>query len=201
MMRRLLLPAMLLLAALPARADDATDAIDRARQLYVAGDMKGASNELVYALREVDMRRRAGFQAFFPAAPEGWTLEPAEADSAGAALAAQMMGGGVIVERRYARTAGEVEAHITAQIMADSPMVQGLAAMVTNPMMMQPGDRRVRINGETALLRFDAEQKSGEITLVSGNSVIKLEGEGLTDANFLTELVKRFDLSRIRAAK
>ena len=201
MMRRLLLPAMLLLAALPAHADDTTDAIDRARQLYAAGDLKGASNELVYALREVDLRRRAAFQAFFPAAPEGWTLEEAETDSAGAALAAQMMGGGIMVERRYTRTVGEVDSQITAQIMADSPMVQGMAAMVTNPMMMQPGDRRIRMGGETALLRFDTEQKSGAITLVSGSTLIKLEGEGLADANVQTELMKRFDLSRIRGAR
>ncbi|WP_159994397.1 hypothetical protein [Roseomonas sp. 18066] len=199
MLRRLLLPALLLLAALPARADDAVEAIDRARQLYATGDLKGAATELTYALREVDSRRRAQFLAFFPAAPAGWTLEPAEADNAGAALASQMMGGGVMVERRYASATGE--AGIKAQIMADSPMVQGLSVMVTNPMMMQPGDRRIRIGGENALLRFDAEQKSGEITLVSGGSLIKLEGEGLANADQLTELLKRFDLGRIRAAR
>lgn len=195
--------ALLLALALPAipaaRADDAVEAMDRARQLYAAGDLKGAATELSFALREVDSRRRAQFVALFPPAPAGWTLEPAADDGAGQALAAQMMGGGVMVDRSYARADGA--ASIKAQLLADSPMVQTMAAMVTNPMLMQPGDRRVRLGSETAMLRFDAAAQSGEITLASGNLLIKLEGEGLADATVMTELLRRFDLARLRAAR
>jgi hypothetical protein len=84
---------------------------------------------------------KATVSALIPAAPAGWTLEDSTDDGVGSALAAQMLGGGLMVERSYTRG----DDSIKATLIVDSPMIQALAATVNNPAMMGAGAKRVRI--------------------------------------------------------
>jgi hypothetical protein len=176
-----------------ARADEITEGLDRARQLYDRGDLAGALTETNFALNALHQKRTALYSALFPAAPAGWTLEDSTDDGAGSALAAQMLGGGVMVERSYTRG----DDIIKATLIVDSPMIQALAATVNNPAMMGTGARRVRIGGDNAVQRRDGDDL--ELTLVRGNVAIKLEGEGLKDPELLTQLMKGFDLAKLAA--
>ena len=80
-----------------------------------------------------------------------------EKEEEGSALATQMLGGGVMVERTYSRASDDAE--IKAQVMVDSPLVQSLASVANNPMMMRPGDKRVRRTA--SLLHQQAGHLSG----------------------------------------
>ncbi|RKK05138.1 hypothetical protein EBE87_17895 [Pseudoroseomonas wenyumeiae] len=181
-----------MLAAGTARADEISEGLDRARQLYGQGDVSGALTETNFALNALHQKRNALYAALFPAAPAGWTLEDSSDDGAGSALAAQMLGGGVLVERTYTRSD---DSSIKATVLVDSPMIQALASMVNNPAMLGKGAKRVRIGGDNAVLQRDEE--SAELTLARGNVAIKLEGSGIKDPEVLTQLMTRFDLAKL----
>ena len=180
-----------MLAAGTVRADEISEGLDRARQLYGQGDLSGALTETNFALNALHQKRNALYATLFPAAPAGWTLEEAD-EGAGSALAAQMLGGGVLVERTYTR---DDDSSIKATVLVDSPMIQALATMVNNPAMLGKGAKRVRIGGDNAVLQRDEE--SAELTLARGNVAIKLEGTGIKDPDVLTQLMTRFDLAKL----
>jgi hypothetical protein len=184
--------ALPLLAGGAARADEITEGLDRARQLYERGDIGGAVTETNFALNALHQKRNALYTALFPAAPSGWTLEDSADDGAGGALAAQMLGGGVMVERLYTR--GDDD-RIKATVIVDSPMIQALAAMVNNPAMLGKGAKRVRIGNDNAIQQRDGDDT--ELTLARGNVAIKLEGSGIKDPETLTQLMKGFDLAKL----
>jgi len=181
-----------MLAAGTARADEISEGLDRARQLYGQGDLSGALTETNFALNALHQKRNALYAALFPTAPAGWTLEDSSDDGAGSALAAQMLGGGVLVERSYTR--GD-DSSIKATVLVDSPMIQALASMVNNPAMLGKAAKRVRIGSDNAVLQRDEE--SAELTLARGNVAIKLEGTGIKDPEVLTQLMTRFDLAKL----
>lgn len=184
--------ALAVLAAGVSRADEISEGLDRARQLYERGDLSGAVTETNFAFNALHQKRSALYSTLFPPAPAGWTLEESSDDGAGSALAAQMLGGGVMVERRYTR--GE-DNSIKATVIVDSPMIQALASMVNNPAMLGSGAKRVRIGNDNAVLQRDGEDT--DLTLARGNVAIKLEGSGIKDAEVLTQLMKGFDLAKL----
>ncbi|MFC3126307.1 hypothetical protein ACFOD4_14665 [Pseudoroseomonas globiformis] len=183
----------LLLCAGPLRADDISEGLERARELYEKGDIAGAVTEVNFALNGLHQKRAAAYAALFPAAPQGWTLGEAD-DAAGNALAAQMLGGGVMVEREYTKGDEQV---IKATVIVDSPLIQALGAMASNPAMMGAGARRIRIGNDNAILQRESGSEDAEMTLVRGNVAVKLEATGVKDNDTLTALIKRFDLARL----
>ncbi|HWL80283.1 MAG TPA: hypothetical protein VNR89_04980 [Roseomonas sp.] len=178
-----------------ARADDISEGLQRARELYEQGDVAGALTETNFALNALQQKRSAAYQALFPAAPAGWTLQEAE-DNGGGDLAARIMGGGVMVQREYAQDGGD--GVIKATVMVDNPMIQALGAMVNNPAMLGRGAKRVRIGSDNAVLQQESGSQDAEMTLVRGTLAVKLEGSDLKSPDILTELMKRFDLKKLQ---
>ncbi|HWX47411.1 MAG TPA: hypothetical protein VNZ61_05100 [Roseomonas sp.] len=178
-----------------AQADEISEGLERARELYEKGDVAAALTETNFALNALQQKRSAAFLELFPAPPSGWTLEEA-GDNAGSALAAQMMGGGVMVQRQYAQEGGD--GAIEAMIIVDNPLIQALSAMVNNPAMLGSGAKRVRIGSDNAVLERDSGAEEAKMTLVRGNVAVKLEGSGLKSPDILTELMKRFDLRKLQ---
>lgn len=183
------------LQAGPARADEVLEMLDRARALYQQGNLSGALGELGFASGAITQQRQAHYAALFPAAPTGWTLEEAQDSGPAGALAAQMLGGGMIVTRDYTQQGGE--GRISAKLVMDSPLVQGMAMLVTNPAMLPPGAKRIRIGAENAILKQEAGSKEMELTLVKGATLLQLEGENLASQDVLVSLMKGFDLKKI----
>lgn len=184
------------LAAANARADDISEGLQRARELYEQGDVAGALTETNFALNALQQKRSAAYLALFPAAPSGWTLEDAGDDDGGSALAARMMGGGVMVQREYTQDGGE--GAIKATIMVENPMIQALGAMVNNPAMLGRSAKRVRIGSDNAVLQQESGTNDAEMTLVRGTVAVKLEGSDLKSPDILTDLMKRFDLNKLQ---
>jgi hypothetical protein len=85
-----------------------------------------------------------------------------------------MFGGGTSAEREYTRG----DASVTIQIMTDSPMLQGVAMMINNPMFAgADGGKLERINKQKALVKYDEGDRSGSINLmVAGTILITIEG-------------------------
>lgn len=188
----------LLGATAAARADEITEGLERARQLYEKGDLSGAVTETNFALNALFQKRAAIYAALFPPAPAGWTLEPEDTSNngSGGAVAAQILGGGVLVERNYTRDGGD--GSIEASVFIDNPMIQAFSSMVNNPAMLGSGARRIRIGNDNAVLQRQQGSDDAELTLVRGNLAIKLSGNGLPNTDILVDLMKRFDIGTLQ---
>ncbi len=111
----------------PATADEFTDVLESALAAYGEGDMVGAREDLDYAVQLLAAMKSEGLAAFLPAPLPGWTKEAATEDASGAGAAMAMFGGGTAAAARYLR--GEEE--FTLTLIANSPMVTGISAMVS----------------------------------------------------------------------
>lgn len=193
------LAACLLAAAAttPLAADEITEQLDLARELYEEGDLSGAVIELQYAIGEIQAKLGGIYAESFPPAPAGWTAE-ATSQEAGAAF----MGGGTILNRSYREEGGS--GRMEAQLIIDNPMIQGMAALFSNPAMMagNPNMSRIRMGRKNAILDFDQAAGRGEITFMAGGgrAMLKVEGSGLASGDQLADMLKTWDLDGLKAA-
>lgn len=138
-MRPALVAAALVLAALPAQADDVTDALQNAITAYQDGDIRYAMEELTYAQSLLNEMQAQGLAAFLPEAPEGWTRDT-ESNAGGA-----MMGGGTTASATYSRDRDR----FTITLTADSPMLAAMAGMFGNAAMLTAsGAKMIRVGRE-----------------------------------------------------
>jgi hypothetical protein len=152
-----------------AYADEVTDAINEALQQYKSGNYSEAMNNLNYASQLVGQKKGGNLQSFLPNPLQGWTAEDAKSE------AAQMYGGGVIAERRYRKD----ESSVSIRIITDSPMLQGMMMLLSNPMMAtSDGGKMVKIGGEKAIVKYNASKKRGDINIVVANRfMVTVEGK------------------------
>ncbi len=170
---RFIIAALVLLAA-PVWADDVTDAIDQARDLYDDGQTQAAITQLEFAAQLIRQARGTGLQAFLPDALDDWTAEAPQSQSAGAA----MFGGGTTVSRSYTKGGNNVE----ISIITDSPLLQSMMMMFSNPAMLAAqGGQLQMIQGQQAVLQAN----NGGVMMVLNNTyLIQVQGNA-TDADYL----------------
>ena len=161
-----------MLLAGAARADEIEDAITEALQQYKNGAYSEAMTTLNYAAQLVGQKKGGKLESFLPQPLAGWSAEEASSQAAGAAG----FGGGVTAERRYTKD----EASVSVKIVTDSPMLQGMMMFLSNPMFATAdGGKLEKINGQKAIVKYDAANKSGNINLVVDNRMlVTLEGNG-----------------------
>jgi hypothetical protein len=197
---RLLLLSGLLAAvavAFPAaRADDldVPALFGSAKASFEAKKYGKALADLNLIAGEVSRLRLSVLQERFPAAPAGWTADEPEGN---AGLGMFGLGAMSSTRRRYAK--GD-ETSIQTEIYADAGSVVGpMQMMLSNAGMM--GLKLVMIKGRKAILELRAEQKSGSLTILlnSPNSMVKLDGNGVTKAD-IEALANAFDLDALEKA-
>jgi hypothetical protein len=165
------------LLASPAVADQVTEQIDQALQYYREGDLAAAVSELEFAIQDIKSQVAQRYVTTFPDPPSGWVADEPSQESTPAAL----FGGGTTLTRVYRQSGGEGQ--MTATLMVDSPMIQGLMAL---------------IGRENAVLTWDEASRSGEINLgVAGKVLTKVEGRNLPNGEPLVELLKGFRFAEI----
>ena len=154
--------------------DEVTDAINEALQSYQDGKFSEAMTSLNYASQLIGQKKGGDLQSFLPKPLDGWEASEATSQAMGAA----MLGGGVSAERRYDKDS----ASVTVQIVTDSPMLQGMMMMFSNPMLAgADGGKLEKIAGEKAIVNYDNQQKTGKINLVIANRfLVTVEGDGVS---------------------
>jgi hypothetical protein len=160
--------AALLLAPLPAHADDISDALTAAIDAYTAGDVADALDEIAYATQLLNALQAEGLTTFLPEPLEGWTREV----NSEAAASLGFMGGGTAAEATY-EGPGE---RFTITLMADNPMVMSMAAILGNSAMIASMGQIERINRENFM------NADGEISgLIGGRILIQAQGGTVED--------------------
>lgn len=153
-------------------ADDVTEQLNEAIKAYENKDYSAASTALDLAATLI---RQLGAEVWKTVLPEplpGWEGEDAESTSVGAA----MLGGGTSVSRKYKKGSDNVE--IT--VMTNSPVLQGIGALLTGGMVSSP-DMKLSIIGGRKMTYTKSENSYQ--TLVANKALVKVEGsKGVDDA-------------------
>ncbi|KMY66684.1 hypothetical protein AAU61_16380 [Desulfocarbo indianensis] len=191
----LLICATLFLLPGVAAADEVADMIQRGLKLYEEGKLSQSMEELNFALAQMRQKKADALTAAFPEAPSGWTAEKAKAESAGAGL----MGGGISASRKYKQDGGKGLASV--EVMTDSPLIQSLAMLLSNPMFLQGGSngKLLRVNGQKAILKEEPNNRAEVQMLVDNKILIKTEARRVENASQIAqELAKKLDLDKLR---
>jgi hypothetical protein len=154
----------------PVLADDVTDSITEALKQYKNGEFADAVQSLDYASQLIRQKKGGQLEAFLPTPIPGWKAEDARSQAMGSA----MFGGGVTAERSYVKG----NSRVNVKIITDSPMMQGMMMMFSNPMMAtSDGGKLEKINGERAIVKYSNENKDGNINMViAGRFLITVDG-------------------------
>ncbi len=171
--------------------DDIEDSIKEALQFYENGEYKDAVESLNYASQLIQQKKGKSLEAFLPEALSGWTSQGAASQASGA-----MFGGGITAERKYSKGSSS----ISIKIITDSPLMQGMMMMFSNPMLAtSDGGKLERIGGQKAIVKFNPERKKGEIKIVVANQfLVLIDGRGITK-NDLEAYAKAIDYKKLKS--
>lgn len=179
----LMLPVALVVALVfsiaPVRADDVTDSINEALKYYNESNLVEAANNLDYAAQLIRQKQSANLQDYLPKALAGWTEE----NVSGQAVAPAMFGGMISAEKRYNRESSSV----TVKLITESPIIQGLMMMFSNPMLAtSDGGRLQKIRDQKAIIKYRADDKAGEINLVvAKRMLVTVEGTEVSEQDLI----------------
>lgn len=171
-------------------ADDVTDYIKEALQYYKDGQFSDSIDSLNFAEQLIQQKKSSGLETFLPEPLKGWTAEAATSQAASSA----MLGGGITAERTYNKGDRSIE----IQIMADSPMLQGVMMMMSNPMFAgADGGKMERIRKQKAMIKFNPSSKKGEIQIVVANRfLVSIEGQKISKKE-LKDYAKAIDYNKM----
>ena len=193
-----LLLAILFIGAPPALAtagDEVAESIDEAKEQYEQGDYGEAVDSLEFAIAKLREKQKGSLAEAFPPPLAGWAAADAQSEYAGMAV---LGGGGVSASRKYTK-GGE---SVTVSFLTDSPLIQSMAAMVANPMIVSqdPNSSVTRIKGNKGIEKWEPDDKSGEITIILKNTMlVSVKGEGLANADPLRQYAGAIDYTALKA--
>ncbi len=126
------------------------------------------------------------WKQYLPAAPAGWTAEDPDA-GAGA------LGMGSSASRKYVRDGDSVE----ISLMTDSPIMQGLAAVIANPMIAAAAGKTVVIGGRR--MNYIRDDNSF-ITMVADRVLVRVQGSGGVSEDTLRQFLALLSFPDIEKA-
>ncbi|MBI9077259.1 MAG: hypothetical protein JEZ02_17765 [Desulfatibacillum sp.] len=167
------LAAVFCLCAGPALADEITDTINEALSQYKAGQFTEAAGTLDYASQMIRQKKGGSLETLLPEPLNGWTADAPTSVAAGAA----MFGGGVTAERTYYKG----DSSMTVSFVTDSPVLQSMMMMMTNPAFAASSGMKIdKVKGQRAMYEYDPSDKSGEMTMVVANKfLVTVSGSGV----------------------
>ncbi len=175
-----------------ASADEIVRSIEDALRQYKSGEYSAAVGSLDYAAQLIRQKKGGKLQSLLPKALPGWRVSDSNAQAVGAA----MFGGGVSAERQYQKGSSIV----TVTIVTDSPMLQSMMMMFSNPMFAtSDGGRLETIGGQRAIVKYGSSDREGEITIVVANRfLVTVSGEGVSKKD-LIDYAKGIDYKKLAA--
>src|SRR5271166_2952045 len=169
-----------------AHADDVTDQINEALKAYQNHDTQTAIAALDAATNLLRQSRADALKKLLPAPPPGWTADAAEST----AVSVAMLGGGVTASRVYHNAIQRVE----VQLVADSPMLQTVAALIASPLGAIGGMKTVVIGGRRMSY---TENDHSYMTLVADKVIVRVEGNADTPDATLKSFIALIDYGAI----
>lgn len=171
--------------------DDVVDTLNEAIKSYESGEYSVAVEDLNYALQLIQQKKGKGLESYLPEALPGWSAQKAESKTAGAA----MFGGGITTSREYKKGSSTIK----IEIITDSPIMQSMMGIFTNPMFAaSDGGKLQRINREKAIVKYKEERQRGDITIVVAKRfLVKVEGKKVS-LDDLESYAKAIDFKKLK---
>ncbi len=190
-----ILAIVLSLLVMPAAAlaDEIADQIKQALKLYEDGKISAALEELNFASAQLRQKKAESLAAVFPKAPEGFTAGKPTSESSGAAML------GAVTATQVYRKAGGGSAEI--QVMTDSPLLQSMAMMMSNPMFLQSGrnGKLIRLAGHKAILKSRSDQRAELQAVVGSKVLVQIKVRGVAGAAELAkQLFQALDIAKLK---
>lgn len=172
-------------------ADDVTDTIQEAIDYYNEGDLVEAANTLDYASQLIRQKRSGNLEDFLPEPLTGWSAKDVESQAAGAAY----LGGMISAKRSYRKE----QSSITIEIITDSPMIQSMVMMLSNPAYATAdGGRLAKIERQKAVIKYKPSNKSGEINIVVAKKyLVNVKGLNINEAD-LVDYASAIDYKKLK---
>ncbi len=183
--------ALLLTCSANLQADDITDQIDEAVKAYEKEDYNTAITALDSASTLIRQKKGELVSKLLPEPLDGWKAGEAKSSAA----AAGMFGGGISAEKCYTRKVDGKTETITISITTDSPLIQTMGMMFSNPMFMGQDNKLMVINGEKTI----ANERDNSLTSMIANKVmVKIDGNKQVAPGALKEYFKSIDFKAIK---
>lgn len=196
-MRKLLLVLSTLLvlpAALPQERAGAKkvltfpEAVDAAKKAVEAEKMGAAIAALQAAIKDLQKKQRVQILAALPK-PDGWEIEDANDDTSND-IAIGLLGGHSAVSRTY--RSGDKQ--ITAEVTANSPLLQMMTMMFANPALVEAdGGEIVKYGPHKAILKKSGESGQELTILMHDAHLVKASAQNVSG----DDLLKIFDQATI----
>lgn len=168
--------------------------IREARTAYGSGDLDAARFALQQAINEVDLIIGKEIMKLLP--EKMGELAFSEADDV---LGAGTLGlAGFHLSRSYARGQSK---NVELSIMADSPLLAGINAILAMPSFAaDPNQKRVRIGGYRGLLQ-KSESEAGvvnwDLQIPFGSSLLSINFKGISDETTVTNMAATVPIDKI----
>jgi hypothetical protein len=173
-------------------ADEITDSIEEAIEYYEEGDFVEAANSLDYASQLIRQKRSGNLEAFLPEPLDGWSADDVKSQAAGPGY----LGGMISAKRKYKK---EISS-ITVEIIADSPALQSMIMMFSNPAFASAdGGKLTKIKRQKAIIKYQPSQKNGEINIVVAKQYLVIVKGRNVNKNNLVDYASSIDYSKLKA--
>ena len=184
----ILVPGMLLADEIEDTHAEIKQAITAGTEAYQAGELSQAVTQFDYVSTLVRQLQAGELGKLFPEPLSGWKADEVESQAGSTAF----FGGGINASRSYRKDGGQLEISITK----DSPLLQTMGMLFTNPSMATMGGYKVkRIKGQTAMIK--SEDNSQELQMMVANSIlIQITGRGINE-NDLKAYAEALDIEAI----
>ena len=180
--------------------------IKEAQDLLAKKEYKQAQLSLQDAINDINTMLAQQVAAVLPEEINGLKAEgEGEVNAAGMG----MIGGGMQISKRY-RNEAMSENDVEVQILANSPMMSSMNMYLTNPSMMGPDYKSVRIGTNRAILKtqmndtYDGDTakkiRSTEIQIPLGQTLITIRANGFASEQLELAFATKLGIDKIKAA-
>ncbi len=167
--------------------DPIIQTIEKAMEEYKKQDFTNAASSLDYASQLIRQKKGEALGKLLPAPLDGWTAE----ESKSQVTAASLFGGGLTAERTYRKEGASVK----ISIITDSPLLQSMIMMFSNPMFASSVGQFELINGYKGIVKH--QEGSGDVNIVINNRfLVTLSGRKVTREELMA-YAKTIDLKAI----
>lgn len=168
-------------------------------------DYKAAQLSLQDAINEINSYIAQEVLTQLPMEINGYKAQTSDDQSNSASMA--FMGGGTTITRTYNGPTDRDHAEIT--IVANSPLVGTMTALMGNPMMMNSANQKtIRIGSRRAILNKKADTEyddngnekqvtNYELQVILGQTLVTVKGEGFANDQAFTAFYQKIDFEKI----
>jgi len=175
--------------------------IKEAQDFLVKKEYKQAQLSLQDAINDINMMLAKQVAESLPAEINGLKAE-GEGEVSGTGMG--MIGGGMQIIKRY-HNESKPENEAEVQIIANSPMLTTLNMYLTNPTMLGPGYKSVRVGSTRAVAKTDlqdaedgAKTRSTEIQIPLNQTMVTIRATSFATEQEELAFAIKLDLEKIR---